>query len=143
MSSIRVRRLVHPALHPSRRPDKVPSVPIRPLVLFCALAGGDFLLLKALPAGTPEPVGMIAGLALPPLLIVCAWLFLLTGLRLLMGARSLAGYGGRARAMTARARAVGWRPRARLRAAPTQGPQGRPPNSDRPDAPTGSGKLAA
>jgi hypothetical protein len=121
----------------------VRNVPIRPLVLFCALAGGDFLLLKALPGGTPEPIGMIAGLALLPLLIVCAWLFLVSGARLLLGARSLAGRGGRARVASARLRAVVWRRRAHLRAAPTQGPHGRPPNSDRPDAPAGSGKLAA
>jgi len=130
----------------------VRNVPIRPLALFCALAGGDFLLLKALPAGTPEPIGMIAGLALPPLLLVCAWLLLLTAVRLLLGARSLAGHGGRARAVAARAArararvpTVGRRRRAHLRAAAAAAAaaEGRPPNSDRPDTSAGSSKLAA
>jgi hypothetical protein len=60
--------------------------PVRPLALVLLLSVGDYLLWNWSLGGRHETMALISGLALPPLLIVLLWLFVLGAVRLLTGA---------------------------------------------------------
>jgi hypothetical protein len=59
-------------------------VPIRPLLLVAALAGGDYLLWTWSSAGHSTTLALISGLALAPLILALLWLVALTAARLLL-----------------------------------------------------------
>lgn len=59
-------------------------VPIRPLLLVAALAGGDYLLWTWSSEGHSTTLALISGLALAPLILALLWLIALTVARLLL-----------------------------------------------------------
>ena len=72
-------------------------MPVRPLVVICGLALGDYALWNWSLNANHDVLALVSGLTLPPLVLAVAWLLALSVMRGLMRASRRAPQGGRAR----------------------------------------------